>query len=267
MKLGFIGCGNMAKAIAHGVVQSQLFPIDSIIATDIVLAAREAFYTETSIETTAYVENVLQAEFIILAIKPQQFADFLATYAHQIPPTSTIISIAAGKKTQWIQSYFSRPQPIVRIMPNLNATITHAVSAMTKNANVSAEQYAIAKTIVSSFGTVHELDETQFSTFTAIAGSSPAYFFKMIEAMSTSAHQHGIDYDIAKQIVIETMIGSALFASQTTTPLPTLIRNVTSPNGTTEAALRVFDDAQFDDMINDAQYACIQRDIELGKSE
>lgn len=265
MKLAFIGCGNMATAIAKGVVSSQLFSAKEMIATDIIKEAQERFENATSIQTTTNLEEVLKAEFIILAIKPQQFNDFLTENAYLISPTSTLISIAAGKKIQWIQNFFTENQPIVRLMPNLNATISKATTAAAKNQAVSDETMKIVINIVESFGNIHLLEESQFSAFTAIAGSSPAYFFKMIEAMSISAQQNGIDYDIAKQIIIDTMVGSALFAQASDTPLPTLIKNVTSPKGTTEAALNVLNNENFDNIINNAQVACIQRDIELGK--
>lgn len=265
MKLAFIGCGNMATAIAKGVVSSKLFSAEEMIATDIIKDARYHFENQTAIPTTTDVALALQADFIILAIKPQQFSDFLTENAQSVSPTSTIISIAAGKKIEWIQSFFTEAQPIVRLMPNLNATISKATTAIAKNNNVSETTMETVTRIVQSFGNFHSLEESQFSTFTAIAGSSPAYFFKMIEAMSISAEQNGIDYDIAKQIIIDTMVGSALFAQASETPLPTLIKNVTSPKGTTEAALNVLNDQDFDNIIHNAQVACIQRDIELGK--
>lgn len=263
MKLGFIGCGNMALAIANGVTKSQLFPLETIAATDIQTEARRRFESITNIQTFDTIETILHAEFIILAIKPQQFKDFLTTHAGKIAPTSTLISIAAGKNIAWIETFFQNNQPIIRIMPNLNATIGTSVTAVTKNTHVNAEQFTVAADIIQSFGTLHFLDESQFSTFTAIAGSSPAYFFKMIDAMARSASNNGIDYEVAKRIVIETMIGSADFAQTTKTALPTLIQNVASPNGTTEAALKILDAHQFDSLIDTAQSACIQRDIEL----
>lgn len=264
MKIGFIGCGNMATAIAKGVAQKQLFPPDAMIGTDIIAETRAHFFDTTHIPTTDDTLEVLQADFVIIAIKPQQYDAFFTQYANHIPNTTTIISIAAGKTLAALSSHFQN-QPIVRIMPNLNATIGQSVTALTHNDHVTADQLKTVTDIVTSFGTLHLLDERQFSAFTAIAGSSPAYFFKMIEAMSISAAKNGIDYTIAKQIIIDTMIGSAVFASTTATELPQLIQNVTSPNGTTEAALRVFEAQHFDTLIDDAQRACIARDIELGK--
>lgn len=265
MKLGFIGCGNMAKAIATGIVQSDLFPLNEMIATDINDDARQAFEKNTGILTTRIGDTVLQADLIILAIKPQQFADFLQVNSLAIPKTTVIISIAAGKTIDWIASFCQPNQPIVRVMPNLNATIGQSVSAVAKNQFVTTDDFQTITNIITSFGSMHVLDEQQFSTFTAIAGSSPAYFFQMIEAMSISAHNHGIDYPIAKQIIIDTMRASASFASITPTPLPTLIQNVTSPKGTTEAALNILNQAHFNQMIDEAQHACITRDRELGE--
>lgn len=264
MKLGFIGCGNMALAIATGIIKSDLFPLNTIIATDIHKAARVQFENTTQISTTATLERVLQAEFIIIAIKPQQFEDFLQTNGSLIPSSSVVISIAAGKKINWLASFFQPNQPIVRIMPNLNATIGQSVSAVATNSFVTDSQFQIVTKLICSFGSMHHLDEQQFSTFTAIAGSSPAYFFQMIEAMSISAQQHGIEYESAKQIIIDTMIGSATFANTASASLPTLIQNVTSPNGTTEAALTVLNQAHFNQIIDEAQQACMKRDLELG---
>lgn len=263
MKLGFIGCGNMATAIAKGVIQSKLFSNDMIIATDIIDTARTQFELNTTIQTTENIDEVLQSEFIIIAIKPQHFSEFLTVNGNKISKSSALISIAAGKKISWIESYCTEKQPLVRIMPNLNATIGMSVTAVAKNDYITAEQFQIITKIITSFGSIHHIDETHFSAFTSIAGSSPAYFFKMIEAMSTSAQKQGIDYEIAKQIIIDTMIGSATFAKQNVDSLGTLIQNVTSPNGTTEAALKVLNHASFDDIIDKAQLACMKRDIEL----
>lgn len=265
MKLGFIGCGNMATAIAQGVLKNGLFSHTEMCATDISTDAQQAFEQKTNIKTTVDTALVLSSDFVILAIKPQQFSAFLTQYASVIRPETTLISIAAGKKLDWIQSFFSHPQPLVRVMPNLNATISQATTAFTHNAIVSEAQVNTAQAIISSFGSVYPLEESQFSTFTAIAGSSPAYFFQIIDAMAQSASQQGIDYTTAKQIIIDTMIGSASFTKTTQTPLPELIKNVTSPKGTTEAALNVLNAEHLNETLDKAQIACIQRDIELGQ--
>lgn len=259
MEISFIGCGKMAQAIASSVHRDA--PKIKIFGFDI---NDDALNTFSKYGQPISLENALTKKIIILAIKPQQLTEFLATFHSEFKEDSIIISIAAGKSISFYES-FLQSQAIVRVMPNINAQVAQSTSAVAFNKKCSDEQKELCLHIFNRIGSTYVISENQFSAFTAISGSAPAYFFKVINEMMKFAITNGFEEKISKEIIASTMIASAQFALESEDELEVLIKNVTSPNGTTEAALNSFSQHNLDYTIQAALEACYARDKQLNE--
>lgn len=174
-----------------------------------------------------------QADLVILGIKPQMFETVLAGLNFHQP----IISMAAGITLKKLATLTDSNLPLIRIMPNINAQILKSTTAICHNQNVSKDMLHIAKEITDSFGTTFDIPEKDFDTFTALAGSSPAYIYLFIDALAKSGVKYGIPNEVALNIVTQTVMASADNLLQTSNSPHTLINDISSPGGTTIAGL------------------------------
>ncbi|MDR0846956.1 MAG: pyrroline-5-carboxylate reductase [Lactobacillales bacterium] len=254
MKIGFIGNGNMANAIITRLRTHKHF---DLYVSGIDFAEVSAYAAE--LEITAIDGNsalAAEVDVVVLAVKPNIVPLVLAEIDVK---DKLLITIAAGLS---LSSY--PDSAVVRVMPNLNARIARAVSAIVANGFVDEAQLAVAKEIVSSIGSVYEIPEKDFSTFTAIAGSSPAFVFEFIDAMSRAALSHGMPKALATEIAANAVAGSAeLLAFEHANPWD-LINQVSSPGGTTVAGSRALHENGFYNTVMQAIDAVIERDQELG---
>ena len=262
----FIGAGNMAGAIIGGLIQ-QGYPADNITACDPYLQSLEKLARTTGIKTsTDNHEGVKNADVVILAVKPQVMDSVVKGLAPALSGKPLIISIAAGIEiaslTQWLQGDFA----IIRCMPNTPALLQEGATAMYANTHTSHEQRQLADTIISAFGIgVWVETESQLDAVTALSGSGPAYFFLLIEAMQQAGESMGLPADIAKQLTQQTAIGAAKMAQASDVDVAELRRQVTSPNGTTEAAIAIFQQEGFVELCHKALQAAHDKSEILGK--
>ena len=179
-----------------------------------------------------------------------------------------ILSIAAGQSLAALESFFAAGQPVVRSMPNTPAAIGKGVSAAITNRHVSDKQKAMASRLLEASGTVSWIaDESLMDAITALSGSGPAYVFYLIEALAKAGETIGLDPQLSMSLARQTVIGSAALAEDSCDiPAEILRKNVTSPGGTTEAALKILMDGEFQALLNEALKAAKDRGIELGKS-
>jgi pyrroline-5-carboxylate reductase len=177
---------------------------------------------------------------VILAIKPQMAATVLPALAGKIPENAVVLSILAGKTIEGLSGLLGRAGPVVRAMPNMPAAIGQGISALFAPANVSVAQRALCETLLKAAGDVVWLDaEAEIDAVTAISGSGPAYVFLLAELLEQSAQALGLKPDVARRLARATVSGAGALLAASAEPAAELRRAVTSPNGTTQAALEV----------------------------
>lgn len=211
------------------------------------------------------VDNMLKSNVFVLAVKPQLMKDICEGLKPVICPNCLILSIAAGQTIANFETYFSPEQPIIRVMPNTPAAIGKGMSVAVANAKASEEQKSLTTELLQTSGKVEWVeDEALMNAVTAVSGSGPAYIFYLIEAMANAGEKAGLDADKAMTLARQTVIGSAALAeTDADTPASTLRENVTSPGGTTAAALDVLMDGRMQEVFDEALLAARDRGEEL----
>ncbi|KAI9244538.1 pyrroline-5-carboxylate reductase [Sporodiniella umbellata] len=207
------------------------------------------------------------ADVVVLAVKPQMLRSVVSSASSALTknPSTLIISVAAGMTTQDIRAWLSSQSPIVRCMPNTPSLIGQGAVGLFATENVSQDQKELTESIMNSIAKQVSWikQESLMDTVTAISGSGPAYFFLMMESMQNAAVEAGLDAEVAKSLVLQTCIGAAQMAR--TDDLTSLRRKVTSPNGTTEAAIKTLEANQFSMTVKKAVFAAQERGKALGK--
>ena len=264
-RIAFIGAGNMAKAIMGGLLDTGVTP-EQITAADPfpeALAAVNAMgIGDTSPDAQAVVSD---ADFVILAVKPQVMADVCHDLNKALNHKPVVMSIAAGITVNALKERLDVPGlPIIRCMPNTPALVRCGAAALFAPDGVSDIQRQQAEAIMAAVGTTLWVEkESALDAVTALSGSGPAYFFAFIEAMISAGEQLGLPWDDAYQLTLQTALGSARLAVEQEQPVATLRRNVTSPGGTTERALNAFARGGLDNLVEQAMAAAFTRSQEL----
>lgn len=248
-----IGGGNMGGAMARALHRAEAGVRVSVVEAD---ATRCDSIAAEGITTYSALGDAPPAACYVLAIKPQQFADYSATLKAAIAPDALLISIMAGIPLLALTAVCPRA---VRAMPNLPAIVGESMSVLcAPEVDVAAQQFAEA--VFAAIGAVAWVqDEAQLHAVTAISGSGPAYFFAFMEALEQAAIAEGLDAVVARQLVLQTAIGAALLAEKNGTDVRELRTQVTSKGGTTEAALMAFHQGDFQGVVARAVKAAILR--------
>ncbi|MGN0797631.1 MAG: pyrroline-5-carboxylate reductase [Christensenellales bacterium] len=255
-KLGFIGAGNMARAIAKGVLSGGLLSADQILMTDVAKGSFEG------IEITDDNSRVLQnCQYVILAIKPQVFDNISDSFCDI--QADAIISIMAGKSVQKIRSATGIEQ-VVRVMPNFPCMIGKGMAAIAIN-DYPKPINDFVLDIFNSVGKAVFLPESLFDTVTSISGSGPAYVYYFIQAMTNAGVEGGLSFEDSLKLTLQTFEGAVKMVEQSTIPIDTMIDNVCSKGGTTIEAIKTFRQQGVDQAIQDGIRACKNRSEELSK--
>jgi len=266
MKIAFIGGGNMATALISSLYTSG-HSIHTIRVVDPDPAARsrlEARWPVSGYESAA--EAIADMEAIVLAVKPQVLPSVLDEIGGCITTDQLVISIVAGVDVQRIAAPMKANPSIVRCMSNTPALIGLGMTGLFAQRNCSPGQREMAQKVLQSAGEVVWLEEEGLlDVVTAVSGSGPAYFFYLIEALRSSGERLGLPPDVAAKLALQTAHGSGAMAVQSRLDVADLRRQVTTPGGTTEAALRVLDDGRFTELMENAVAAATRRGRELGK--
>ncbi|MBE6818537.1 MAG: pyrroline-5-carboxylate reductase [Ruminococcaceae bacterium] len=262
MKIGFIGCGNMAKAIMRGIITANLFQKTDIYASDAQPEILNSFCEQQGIQVSKNAEIATKCDIILLAVKPQVFPAVLPEIAPVLNEDSLVISIAAGKTIEFIGSYIGAHK-IIRIMPNLNATIGKSVSALCTNSLCNESDRQTAKRIFESIGSVFILEEKDFSAFSAVACCSPAFSFLYIDSLAKAGIACGLDKSVAYDAAIASVIGSAEMLKASEESPQVLIERVCSPGGTTIEGVHALQDEGFPGTIKKAVEASFLKDKKL----
>ncbi len=264
-KVGFIGGGNMAEAIIKGLLSGGV-PSSAITVCEPVEARREYLRAKYSVDVHSDCGAVVSsAETVILAVKPQVCGAVLNEITTGDVQGKLFVSIMAGVKTETIETALKRSARVVRVMPNTPALVLAAASAISPGAHATGEDLSLVREIFDLLGTTCQADEKLLDAVTGLSGSGPAYVFTFIEALSDAGVKNGLPRDVASRLAAQTVFGSAKMVMETGEHPAVLREKVTSPGGTTIAALHVLEQEGFSGTVMTAVDAATKRSMELGK--
>jgi pyrroline-5-carboxylate reductase len=240
--LVLVGCGKMGGALLHGWLRRGLAATDAfVVEPDPGIRERtRAQHGVSAVAEAKALPAELQPRALVFAVKPQAMAAVLPAYRSLVERGAVVLSIAAGTATARFAAAFGERTPIVRAMPNTPAAIGQGVSALFANVHVTPAQRQLCSALMAAVGAVHWIDdEEQMHAITAISGGGPAYVFLLIETLAKAGIAAGLPEDLAWPLARATVAGSGALAASTEEPVEVLRQNVTSPGGTTQAALAV----------------------------
>ena len=261
-KIGFIGCGNMGKAILAGLLAKGLANPAQIYIYDADSSKVSAVAKKYRIRPLKSNRELAgSSEIVILAVKPQDFTNVAYEIRHVLTTRHVVISILAGTPVTKLKKFLGNRAKILRSMPNLGAQVGEAITIVTG----PAKSIRVAKAVFSGCGKVIRLPENKFDWVTAISGSGPAYFFFMMELLSRAAQKAGISRSVANLLAVQTALGAGKLAQSSPRSPEALRHMVTSKKGTTEAALKYLSAKRFDAIFLQALKQAEQRAHQLSK--
>lgn len=258
-KFAFLGVGNMASAIINGM------KTDMICLYDRDKQKYNAFFNKPYLKAQSASEAVAYADYVILAVKPQNFEELLNEIKTDRVKldNKVFISIAAGISTDHICHLLGQEVSVIRTMPNTPLLICRGVTALCRNQRVTEDEYRVIEAMFSTNGITFELPEDKMNAVIAATSSAPAYVYLFIKAIKDTATASGIDNPDLLNIIAEMVIGAAEMIKCSSLTPAELIKAVSSPNGTTERALSVLNDHHFAKIISEAMNACTARAEEI----
>ena len=266
VQLGFIGAGNMAEALARGILGAGLMKNREMLAADPDERRRTLFERELKVPTTPDNPAVLkQAPVIVIAVKPQVFDKALAPLAGLFGPKKLLISICAGLSTKHIEETVAPGTRVVRAMPNTPMLVRRGMSAVCGGTSAKPADVAKAQRLLGAAGQVIRVPEELMDAVTAVSGSGPAYFFYFTELLAAAAVKVGLAEGDARLLARVTFEGAAKLLAESADGPAELRRRVTSPGGTTEAAIKTFDAMGLAKIVDAAVEAARDRGRELGR--
>jgi pyrroline-5-carboxylate reductase len=260
--IGVIGAGVMGEALISALISSGVRPEFITISEKREERARE-LVDKYGIVVEDLEANVSKAQVLLLVVKPQDIATVLTDIKGSINPSTLVVSFAAGKKIGFISSLLGGENPVIRVMPNTPTLVGEGMAAMSIGPLVTPAQSSFVRGFLSATGRVVEVEENLQDAVTAVSGSGPAYFFNFVEAMVKAGTELGLSSEIATELTVQTMVGAAKLLATSGRSAATLRENVTSPNGTTAAALASFADSDLAGIVKKAMVAARDRSQEL----
>lgn len=261
-QVGIIGVGVMGEALLAGLVNSGFAKSQISFAEK-----REERATEISAKYGATHKEIKDlassSDVVLLVVKPQDLGSLLSEYGQDFKSGSLLVSFAAGKTTTFIAGHVGREVGIIRVMPNTPTLVGLGMAAVSTGQSVAKEQLAFVEDFLATCGKVITVDEKLQDAVTAVSGSGPAYFFAFVEEMIKAATELGLSQEDAKTLTIQTILGAGKMLDESGLTPTKLRENVTSPNGTTAAALNKFSEGKLGDLIKVAMTAARDRSQEL----
>mgnify|MGYP000814254470 CR=1 FL=1 len=256
-KIGFIGSGNMGRAMIGGIISSGLVPASHLIASAKTQATLDTLSEQYGIRTTLDNETVaVESDIIFLAVKPYLYETVIKEIKDSVTDDKIIVAIAAGQTISRIESLFSKDIKLVRTMPNTPALVGEGITGVCKNNLVTEDEFAYVLKLLSSFGLAEAIPESLMDAVVSVSGSSPAYVFLFIEAMADAAVADGMPRAQAYKFAAQAVLGSAKMVLETGKHPAELKDMVCSPAGTTIEAVRVLEEKGFRGAVMDAMKAC-----------
>ncbi|WP_040208459.1 pyrroline-5-carboxylate reductase [Neobacillus jeddahensis] len=255
-KIAIVGAGSMAEAIISGILENNLIDRKNVWVTNHANQERLAKLEVRYGINQTYDLNLLfdQADIVMLAMKPKDAATAVAGIHEFLTEQMLIVSVLAGVSMDTIETLARKPLSIARSMPNTSAAVGKSATAIAVNTRVSKEQLEITKKLFNTVGLAKFVKEDQLDAVTGLSGSGPAYIYYLIEAMENSADAIGLDKPIAKELIVQTLIGAAEMVKNSSKTARQLRQEVTSPGGTTEAGIRILEEFS----VQEAFISCIK---------
>ncbi len=256
MKLGFIGCGNMATAILRGILKNRLLPPDEIIASALHQETLDRVAETYRIHTTLDNQEAAAADIIFLAVKPQFYEQVIKEIRDTVTENQLIVSIAPGKSIATITEWFGKNIKLIRTMPNTPAMVGEGVTAVCPAETVTKDELKKVLALLESCGTAEVMAERLVDAVVSVSGSSPAYVFMFIEALADGAVRDGIPRSQACRLAAQAVLGSAKMVLETGRHPADLKDMVCSPAGTTIEAVAALEKAGFRNAVLEGMKAC-----------
>jgi pyrroline-5-carboxylate reductase len=264
MKIGFIGSGNMAKALMKGILDKSVCSKDDLISSDIFPEALEKIKNEFGIKVTDDNKEVVKnSDVIFLAVKPQVMDKVLENVKDDVDD-QIFVSIAAGVQIKQIENVLS-DKKIVRVMPNTPCLVGEMAAGYSVNSQLNSEDKEKVKMILESSGLAFEMEESKLDAVTGLSGSGPAFVARLIESFTEAGVKNGLEKDVAYALSLKTFLGTAKLLEEMKLEPEELIKMVSSPNGTTVAGREVLESSNYKEIIEKTITKAKERSEELGK--
>lgn len=260
MKIGFIGCGNMAKAMIHGMLESKKVQPEDMIASAKSDRTRDQIREQLGIRAARTNTEVLEfADLVFLAVKPQYLEEVLAEVRPAVRASQVFVSIAPGKTLEWLAEHLGEETKRIRTMPNTPAMVGAGMTGLCASATVTLEEVGLVCELCNTFGRTEVVPESLMDVVVGVSGSSPAYVFLFLEAMADAAVADGMPRAQAYEFAAQAVLGSAKLMLETGKHPGELKDMVCSPAGTTIEAVRVLEEKGFRSAVIEAQKACVKK--------
>lgn len=264
MKLGFIGCGNMATAMMKGIISNNIVSKEDIIGADRSKVSLDRIQKELGISIVFdNKEAAKNADILVLSVKPQFYENVIDEIKNSITEKQIVVTIAPGKTLEWLGKQFGKPVKIVRTMPNTPALVGEGITAACSNQYVEQKELEYVVSILEGFGKCEVISEHLMDVVVSVSGSSPAYVFMFIEAMADAAVADGMPRAQAYEFAAQSVFGSAKMILQTGRHPGELKDMVCSPGGTTIEAVRVLEEKGMRSAVFEAMKACTKKAREM----
>jgi len=263
-RVAILGCGKIGESLLSGLLSAEWRRPDEVVVTTRGQARLDALAERYGVHTTlSNAEAVAGAELVVLAVKPQDFDTLLGEVGPLLGPEQTVLSIAAAVPTAAIERRLAAGVPVVRAMPNAPSTVHEGIAGVCAGAHADDEHLALAEECLSHLGAVVRLPERYLDAVTAVSGSGPAYFALLAEAMIEAGILLGLSREVSTQLVVQTMLGTAVLLRDERMHPVELREAVTSPGGTTIQAIRELEQAGVRAAFLNAIQAAMERSREL----
>jgi pyrroline-5-carboxylate reductase len=264
-RIGLIGAGQMATALAQGFLRAGLTASDRLLAADVDDRARQRFAQAVGVRTTTdNCQVAAQSDVIVLAVKPQQMAQVAAGLRGAVGAEKLMVSIAAGVRLASLAEWLGPGPRLIRVMPNTPCLVGQGASAYSLGQNATAEDGALVGQLLGSLGSAWQVDEKLLDAVTGLSGSGPAFVYVMIESLGDAGVRMGLPRGIATEMAARTLRGAAEMVLATGEHPAVLKDRVASPGGTTIAGLQALESGGLRAALMDAVEAATKRSIELG---
>jgi pyrroline-5-carboxylate reductase len=264
--VGFIGGGNMGEALIRGLISASVLQPEQLRVYDVLGARLEYLKTSYSIRPSSTIGDVAShSQILILAVKPQVIPLVLEELRPRLDHRPLIISIAAGISLETLRASLPPDSPVIRVMPNTPALVLQGASALSRGPGVTADHMDEAMTLFKAVGSAVEVEERWMDAVTGLSGSGPAYFLLLMEGMIDAGVLMGLPRPVARDLVVQTALGSAKMVQETGKHPAELKDMITSPGGTTIRGLKVLEESGVRGSLMKAVEAATLRSQELGK--
>ncbi|MCM3633007.1 MULTISPECIES: pyrroline-5-carboxylate reductase [Paenibacillus] len=270
-RLCFYGAGAMAEAIVRGILNQELVPSKQIAMINRSNKERQQelhmqYGVQTAMQGKTNEQYLQEADIVFLAMKPKDAVEAIRSLKPLLRPSQLVVSVIAGLSIQGMQKLLGNEIPIVRTMPNTSSTIGLGVTGISYSSTVTEQQRFMTETIFDSTGIYAVIDESMQDSITSITGSGPAYIYYIMEIMMKGAQQAGFTEEQASQLVTQTVLGAASMVEQTQEAPADLRRKVSSPNGTTQAAIEAMAENGLEHALLSGINRCAERAAEIGRA-